>query len=356
VKILHIAPRYYPRIGGVEKCVKTLAEAFSKRHDVTVLTTQNEPIQTEEIINGVRVIRVLAFSPKQAYHLPIGMVHALKHIEKDLIHIHNFHSLTFLSCLPIIRETPVVASPYYHGFGHTILRDRLHFFYRPLGRRVLSGASSVVCLSATEKTLVCNKLGQAPHKVTVIPPILPELQPVCKAGNRMIVSVGRLEQYKGHQYAIKAMKELRDYTLMIVGDGPYRHHLQDLVHRMGLGERVSLIGSRSHAETLQIMRDSGILLLLSRRESYGLVVAEALLLGVPCLVFASSALKEWIDNKACFGIEDPSDTSNLALRIREVAATKRIRYRKMQTKSDMVEQLLNQIYTNAIEREARLGS
>ena len=57
---------------------------------------------------------------------------------------------------------------------------------------------------------------------------------------------------------------------------------------------------------------AGIFILLSRYESFSIVVAEALAAKTPCIVANASALSEWIDDKNCFGIDYPIDKAKLA--------------------------------------------
>ena len=61
MKVLYVAPRYFPAMGGAETHVKEVSERLACRgHDVTVLTTheRGEPtLPASEVINGVTVVR-----------------------------------------------------------------------------------------------------------------------------------------------------------------------------------------------------------------------------------------------------------------------------------------------------------
>jgi glycosyltransferase involved in cell wall biosynthesis len=56
-------------------------------------------------------------------------------------------------------------------------------------------------------------------------------------------------------------------------------------------------------------------------ESYGLVVAESLAHGTPCIVSKTSALTEFLNEPGCFGVDYPPDDEALAKLILDVSAS-----------------------------------
>lgn len=62
-----------------------------------------------------------------------------------------------------------------------------------------------------------------------------------------------------------------------------------------------------------------VLVLLSKQEAYGLVVAEALAAKTPCVVAKTSALAEWVDERNVFGLDYPIDVKELAGLIERVS-------------------------------------
>jgi len=103
-------------------------------------------------------------------------------------------------------------------------------------------------------------------------------------------------------------------------------------------------------EILQKYADADVFVLLSEREAYSLVVAEALAAGIHCIVAKTSALTEWVDNKSCFGIEFPIKLGELAELIYAVinyAASHKNKKSLIQTKAfdwDEVSQRLELVY------------
>jgi len=128
-----------------------------------------------------------------------------------------------------------------------------------------------------------------------------------------------LEKYKGVQYIIQALPLLgKDLHLEIVGSGTYHGELAKLVDRLGLSQRVRFYQDLPRSELLKMYARAGVLVLLSRYESFSMVVAEALASKTPCIVASTSTLKEWVDNRNCFGIDYPVDVDNLAGLINKV--------------------------------------
>jgi glycosyltransferase involved in cell wall biosynthesis len=68
-----------------------------------------------------------------------------------------------------------------------------------------------------------------------------------------------------------------------MGDGELKETLEELAHRC-LPQRVRFLGFRSQDQMADVYADADILVLPSEGETWGLVVNEALMFGVPCVV------------------------------------------------------------------------
>jgi glycosyltransferase involved in cell wall biosynthesis len=92
--------------------------------------------------------------------------------------------------------------------------------------------------------------------------------------------VARLHAQKDHVTLLRAMTRLpRSYTLVIVGDGPLRKDLHQIVSSLALTNRVIFTGILSNPYPL--MQRADVIVLPSKEEGFGLVAAEAAVLGVP---------------------------------------------------------------------------
>ncbi len=99
----------------------------------------------------------------------------------------------------------------------------------------------------------------------------------------VVGSVGRLNPVKDQALMLDAVARLRargvDVALVLVGDGPLRDALATQVARLGLGDRVRLLGDRGDVPTL--LRGLDLFALSSRSEGYSMALLEACAAGLP---------------------------------------------------------------------------
>ena len=312
MKIAQVCPRYFPDIGGVETDVKEISERLvSKGHDVEVITTDpSGKLNKEDMVNGVKVTRFKSFAPGSAYYFAPQIYSYLKKHDYDVIHAHSYHALPALFAALSERKKKFVFSPYYHRGGHTPFRNLLHKPYKFLGKMIFSRADTVICISEYEKRLVESDFNVAEKTIKIPNGLnLSEFKSLKRRKNenkeKMLLYVGRLEEYKGVQYIIQSLPELQDFKLRIVGKGPYENELHNITEKLGVGDRIEWLKNLSREELLDCYADADIFLMLSSHESYGITAAEALASGTPCVVAKGSALDEFVDGIQCLGIDEP---------------------------------------------------
>lgn len=133
-------------------------------------------------------------------------------------------------------------------------------------------------------------------KIKFIPNCIPE--PITKVSKKWfrkgisnketinIISVGRLVEYKGYRYAIEAFKNLKDkFKYKIIGEGPQKEILIELINKLKLENQVSLEGHITNKEKENILSEADIFLFpsISQSEAYGLVQLEAMHFGLPII-------------------------------------------------------------------------
>ena len=323
MRILQVSQMYPPFFGGLEEHVRNVSEHLAIDHDVTVITTDpSGRLPKEETINGVLVRRFNGFAPQNSYYVSLGMLLELRKAAYDIVHAYNYHAFPAFFSRYATRERLIV-TPFYHGHGSSMLRDHLLKVYKPLGKKIFQEADKVIALSKHEKSLLIEDFEMVDEEITVIPSgiNMTEFSKLEKTNkkSKVILYVGRLEEYKGVQHILQALPMLdEEVRLEIVGSGPYKKSLANLVEQLGIEERIKFYQGLPRDELLRRYVSADLLVMLSKYESFAIVIAEALAAKTPCLVANTSALSEWIDNENCFGIDYPINIDRLASSVNEI--------------------------------------
>lgn len=114
---------------------------------------------------------------------------------------------------------------------------------------------------------------------------------------KVIIHVSNFRAVKRVQDVVKAFNHIQKGVpakLLLVGDGPEMPRVNELVREYNLEEKVLFLGKQENLEELYSISD--LMLLLSEKESFGLVALEAMSCGVPSVVTNVGGLPEVIRN------------------------------------------------------------
>jgi glycosyltransferase involved in cell wall biosynthesis len=321
MRILVVTKYYHPVIGGVETLVRTLAESHVLAGHQCTVVCMDLSRDSDEIINGVRVIRFHRQGiARTGIHLGMRdwLISNGSPDQFDIVNIHNFHSPQALMAAFYCRAQglPFVFTTHYHGHGQNKKRDLLFRVYRVYGGNIFHWSEKNICVSNFERDLVQNDFHLSEDSLVIVPNGGRDFQKVEVTKEGSILYVGRLVKYKGVDGILSAMSVLKgqgkDIQLRVVGTGPEKESLVGMAHELGLdGQIVWLEGISEEQLNIEYHR-AGVLVLLSAMEAYGLVIAEALKSGTPCIVAKTSALTEFTTEPGCFGVEFPPDAKEVA--------------------------------------------
>ena len=113
-----------------------------------------------------------------------------------------------------------------------------------------------------------------------------------------LVNVGRLVEQKGQMVLLEAAAIVArrgvPFTLNLVGDGPMRADLEDMIRRHGLGERVKLLGWQSNDKVHELLRQSRAMVMPSFAEGLPVALMESLALGRPVITTYVAGIPELV--------------------------------------------------------------
>lgn len=209
-----------------------------------------------------------------------------------------------------LRRTGFFAGPLlavFHAYDLTVwLRERGNATYR----RLFDEAACLLPISDHWRKLLLS-LGARPdrvevHRMGVDCRSLSYREHVAQPGEALrVVSVGRLQEKKGIEYAIRAVaraqKELdRRLEYHVIGDGPLRPELVGLAQREGIADSVTFHGWKQNDEIAALLRSMHVLLAPSVTAANGdmegipVVLMEAMAQGLPVIATRHSGIPELI--------------------------------------------------------------
>ena len=137
-----------------------------------------------------------------------------------------------------------------------------------------------------------------------------------------IVFFGRLSPEKNIPLLIDAFSKIapkEEYILDIVGDGPQRGKLEELVKKLGIAERVVFHGRMVKAELANFVSRCKISVSPSKcYETFGLTIIEAIFLNVIPVVSATGALKEVVERAGFNTTFESDNVESLKRKLEEV--------------------------------------
>jgi glycosyltransferase involved in cell wall biosynthesis len=303
-RLLVVTPRYPPLTGGVETHV---AEVCPRLRDagfrVTVLTTDlGARRSTTSDEAGLVVVRVPAWPRERDWRFAPAIAAHVRRGQWDLVHVQSYH--TFVA--PIAMASALAAGcPYvvtFHGGGHSSrLRHSIRRPQRALLRPLLARARRLVALTDWERDLYVRELHLSHDRFTVIPngsdlPAIKHRHERRPMESPLVVSLGRLERYKGHHRVLAAfpgvVAGLPGARLWIAGDGPEKEALRLQAVELGVAGSVDIrsVPGAERQRFADELSTASLVVLMSEFETQPLAALEALALGVPLLVAEAPGL------------------------------------------------------------------
>jgi glycosyltransferase involved in cell wall biosynthesis len=306
LSVLQVTPRFLPQVGGIETHVFEVAGRLARLGlHVEILTTDaTGDLTPRDRIGGVPVSRVRAWPRGWDYHFAPGIVPRIRSGEWDVVHVQGIHTLVPPLAMMAARSAGIPYVVTFHTGGHSSsVRSRMRPIQWLAMRPLLRGASRLIGVSRFERDIFRRGLALGSHRFAVIrngTEIATEVSPISlgPVDPNLIVSVGRLERYKGHWRLVEALPALRakrpNARLRIVGDGPDRDRLLRRAYELDVGAHVEIqpIPIEDRATLVQLLSRASVFALLSEYEAHAIAVMEAVGLGRPVVVADATGLRE----------------------------------------------------------------
>ncbi|MEU2349015.1 glycosyltransferase [Modestobacter sp. NPDC049651] len=325
--------------GGQNVHVAALAAGLAKRgHDVTVHTRRDDadlPARVETA-DGYTVAHVDAGPPRA-----VPKDDLLQHMgtfadvlraqwaadAPDVVHAHFW--MSGLASVQAASRLGIPVLQTFHALGSVKRRHQGDADTSPeqridLERGLLQDVTHVVA-TCTDEVFELRRLGVATEKVSIVPcgvdtSVFTPRGPVAPKNDRKrLLVLGRLVERKGQEDAVRALVEVPDAELVVVGGPPVPElgtdpevqRLRAVAERLGVADRLVFTGSVSRADVPSWVRSADVVLAVPWYEPFGITPLEAMACGRPVVATAVGGLVDSVVDGVTGDLVPPRDPHRL---------------------------------------------
>jgi len=325
IRILLVSHKFPPYMGGIETHTYEVARRMAGRgHSVTVLTGDaSGALPAEESVSGTRVVRVPAYPRSSDLFFAPGVYREISRGSWDIVHVQGFHTFVPpIAMLAALRRSAAFVMTFHSGGHSSPARNIIRGVQRKILSPLILRADGLIAVSQFEADHFAASLGVSRDRIVVVPngaEIETGLTATPPPPSRpVILSVGRLERYKGHHRVITAFAEVLkrrpEARLRILGEGPYKAQLVDQVGRAGLQDRVAIGGipPEQRQRMAAVLSEASVVVLLSDYEAHPVAALEAISLGCRVLANNSTGFAEMAAKGQLRGIDPNASPAEVA--------------------------------------------
>jgi len=244
----------------------------------------------------------------------------------EVVHAHLFDASILGMIAAVLARTPVRIVTRHHGELHHLLRKPLHVFVDRLAARL---AHRVVAVSQANRQMLIEQEGVPPSKIEVIHNgiLLERFEEAARhsaaairqglglTGEIVLTVPGRLSWQKGQRQVLAALPAIslaisQRIVLLLAGEGPDKGQLELEAVRLGVRERVLLLGFRD--DLPRVLAASDAVVLPSLMEPFGQVLVEAMAVGFPVVATATAGPAEIVTDGVDGLLVPPGSAERLA--------------------------------------------
>lgn len=344
MRILMVTDVYFPRVNGVSTSIQTLRQALAAAGHSSMLVAPDYPAAAAE----PGIVRVPGWpvprDPEDRLMRPRALAAVLDELDPasfDLVHIHT----PFLAHragtrwarrhgLPCVETYHTLFEEYFHHYLPFLPKTWLAAAARMISRKECDSVTAVIAPSSAMRQALLGYGVSSP--VHIIPTGLNLADfahcdgPAFRARHGIaperpvMAYVGRVAFEKNLEFLLQVTErvrsELRDVLFVIAGEGPARASLERAVAKRGLADNVRFVGYLERRTELPACYCAAdVFVFASKTETQGLVLLEAMALGVPVVGLAEMGTKDVLKEGAGCRIA-PDDAAGFAGVLRPLLA------------------------------------
>lgn len=313
MKKLKIGITCYPTVGGSGVIATELGKLLAEKGHEIHFISSSLPFRLKKMYHNIYYHQVEVNQYNVFQYSPYDIALASKMAEVadrenlDILHVHYAipHAVCAILAKQMINKDIKIVTTL-HGTDITVLG-----YDRSLSRAIKYGIENSDFVTAVSNSLIkqTNELINPQKKIETVYNFIDEriYQKMNSESLKEHLNIHNDEKVIIHVSNFRAVKRVPDVVkafslvekqvkakLLLVGDGPEMTVVCNLVSELGLRDKVLFLGKQDNVEELYSLSD--LMLLLSEKESFGLVALEAMACGVPCIGTNIGGIPEVIED------------------------------------------------------------
>ena len=342
-KILLVTNDFGPRTGGIETFVIGLLERITGHHVIVFTSSQGETsAYDQDWLDkfGVQVLRDKSKILLPSWRVTQNVKKIVTESEIDVVIFGAAAPLAFMSkSLRKIGVKKIIALTH----GHEVWWAKVFPFNLAI-KRIGASVDHLTYLGEFTRKAISKTLSEkSRNKLVRIAPGIDTAHFIPRADGfekrvelglqdkKIIISVGRLVHRKGQDKLIEAMptilSKIPNAHLLIVGEGPYKNHLDKLAKKFSLEESVTFVGRILYDKLPTYLSAADLFAMPSRSrffglevEGLGIVYLEASACGIPVVAGNSGGAPDAVIEGVTGFCVDGTDVDQVASAVIEVCS------------------------------------
>ncbi len=323
-----VCPYNYFRPGGVQNCIRDIADELEKRgHYVRIIAARPKVVPPRVdprllLLGGSRELNSLATKADVGVSGSVEKTDALLAAEQfDVLHFHE-PAVPVFGLQLLARSTSANVATMHASMPDGVVTRSYQKLMSPIARSIQTKAHAITAVSSVAEVTARTYLPEAeihivPNGIQLSDFVGPPLQRTSRT--KTIVYIGRLEKRKGVRYLLKSYAQLRknhdDVRLIIAGDGDLRTSLESFVTKHAIAD-VQFKGYVSNTERLRLLRRATLYVSPALYgESFGIVLLEAMAAGTVVVAGNNPGYASVMQGRGRLSLVNPLSTDDFAQRL-----------------------------------------
>jgi glycosyltransferase involved in cell wall biosynthesis len=287
-----------------------------------------EQLEKVSLLKGVMTYAQDLYSEVRRYGLMARTI--AKKESFDVIHAHDWLSFPAGIEAKKVSGKPLIVHVHATEFDRCGGPDINRRVFE-IEKEGLEKADGIIAISEFVKNNIIQNYGADPKKIRVIhngvdeedyaadPGMHEGLEAFKKAGQKIVLFLGRITIQKGPDYFIEAASIVLRYNpkviFLVAGSGDMERQMIRKAAELGIADKVIFTGFLRGKEWLQVFRAADLFVMPSVSEPFGLVALESMVNGTPVLISKQSGVSEVARNVLKTDFWDTEEMANKILAV-----------------------------------------